>query len=45
MPTGSLIRSAGTSKEVAAVERGRITSMGGGTALIWIAILVMMVGR
>jgi hypothetical protein len=31
--------------KVAAVERGRITSMGGVTALIWIAILVMMVWR
>ncbi len=29
--------------KVAAVERGRIASMGGVTALIWIAILVMMV--
>jgi hypothetical protein len=34
-----------TDIKVAAVERGRITSMGGVTALIWIVILVMMVWR
>jgi Ca2+/Na+ antiporter len=31
--------------KVAAVERGRIASMGGVTALIWVVILVMMVWR
>jgi Ca2+/Na+ antiporter len=31
--------------KVAAVERGRITTMGGVTALIWIVILVLMVWR
>jgi Ca2+/Na+ antiporter len=31
--------------KVAAVERGRIASMGGVTALIWIVVLVLMVWR
>jgi hypothetical protein len=34
-----------TDIKVAAVERGRIASLGGVTALIWLAILVMMVWR
>lgn len=34
-----------TDLKIAAVERGRIASMGGVTALIWLVILVLMVWR
>jgi hypothetical protein len=36
---------AGTARHVAAVERGRITTMGAVVTLIWLVILVLMVWR
>ncbi len=39
---GAQLTAAASSLQTAAVERGRIASMGGVTALIWLAILVLM---
>ena len=46
-PTATRTRRAGTAADdsVAAVERGRIASLGGLTALIWLVILIFMVGH
>jgi hypothetical protein len=42
-PTATATAATATEHRIAVVERGRIASMAGVTALIWLAILVMMV--
>ena len=42
-PTATATATVGRDLRVAAVERGRIASIGGVTALIWLVILVLMV--